>query len=150
MYESAWSGTSTAKRFAEESSEGPFGTAQDLSVPSISSRKSQCSRLAWCSCTTNRKSRAIGRFCHTARPRSPHAAPVRHGRSPVCHTTLHRRRARPYSRTLRPTAPPRADSVNRDIKGSPDAPARRDGRGRGCVEEARQGFSRSEERRVGK
>src|SRR5438270_13900755 len=32
----------------------PLGTAHDTPTPSFSSRKSQCSRRAWCSWTTNR------------------------------------------------------------------------------------------------
>src|SRR5436853_2354469 len=32
----------------------PLGTAHDTPTPSFSSRKSQCRRRAWCSCTTNR------------------------------------------------------------------------------------------------
>src|SRR5690349_7514472 len=32
----------------------PFGTAHETPTPSFSSRRSQCSRRAWCSWTTNR------------------------------------------------------------------------------------------------
>src|SRR5229473_326811 len=53
-YSSGWSSTWTASRLSARLGEGPFGTAQDLSTPSISSRRSQWSRRAACICTTNR------------------------------------------------------------------------------------------------
>src|SRR5229473_2541141 len=44
-----------ARRFCSGSSVGPLGTAQDFRTPCISKRKSKCSRVAWCICTTNRE-----------------------------------------------------------------------------------------------
>src|SRR6266849_6249083 len=53
-YSSGWSSTWTASRLSARLGEGPFGTAQDLSTPSISRRRSQWSRRAACIWTTNR------------------------------------------------------------------------------------------------
>src|SRR6266852_5975991 len=53
-YSSGWSSTWTARRLSARLGEGPFGTAQDLSTPSISRRRSQWSRRAACIWTTNR------------------------------------------------------------------------------------------------
>src|SRR5437879_5274954 len=51
-YSSGWSSTWTASRLSARLGEGPFGTAQDLSTPSISRRRSQWSRRAACIWTT--------------------------------------------------------------------------------------------------
>src|SRR3954454_5403928 len=60
-YSSGWSSVGTASRLDPVVSGGPFGTAQLLSTPSRSSRRSQCTRSAapgarsrgvWCSWTT--------------------------------------------------------------------------------------------------
>src|SRR3984885_2779901 len=51
-YSSGWSSVCTARWFCAGSSGTPFGSAQETSPPPRSSRKSQCSRRAWCSCTT--------------------------------------------------------------------------------------------------
>ena len=51
-YSSGWSSVCTARWFCAGSSGTPFGSAQETSTPPRSSRKSQCSRRAWCSCTT--------------------------------------------------------------------------------------------------
>ncbi|CAM5421900.1 hypothetical protein SMICM304S_04357 [Streptomyces microflavus] len=51
-YSSAWSSVSTARRRSLGFSEGPRGTAQDLSTPSTSRRKSKCMRRASWICTT--------------------------------------------------------------------------------------------------
>src|SRR5438105_3177538 len=53
-YSSGWSSTWTARRLSARLGEGPFGTAQDRSTPSISRRRSQWSRRAACIWTTNR------------------------------------------------------------------------------------------------
>src|SRR5918999_5039029 len=53
-HESEWSSTSMARRLSRGSVEGPFGTAQDLKVPSTSSRKSQCMLVAACCWITKR------------------------------------------------------------------------------------------------
>ncbi len=53
-YSSGWSSVRTASRFSFGSCGTPFGSAQDARAPSRSSRRSQCSRRAWCSWTTNR------------------------------------------------------------------------------------------------
>src|SRR5437870_6474461 len=53
-YSRGWSSTSTASRLSARLGDGPLGTAHDLSTPSISSRRSQCSRRAACIWTTNR------------------------------------------------------------------------------------------------
>src|SRR5438445_9473935 len=53
-YSSGWSSTCTARWFFFGSGGMPLGTAHDTPTPSFSSRKSQCSRRAWCSWTTNR------------------------------------------------------------------------------------------------
>ena len=47
-YSIGWSSTSTAMRLSAGSADGPFGTAQERSVPPSSSRKSQWSRRAAC------------------------------------------------------------------------------------------------------
>ena len=49
-----WSGTGTASRRTPGSSDGPFGTAQERSTPSSSSRRSKCSVVASWSWTTKR------------------------------------------------------------------------------------------------
>src|SRR5487761_1041871 len=54
MYPRGWSSTWTARWFFLGSAGTPLGTAHETSTPSRSSRKSQCRRRAWCSCTTNR------------------------------------------------------------------------------------------------
>src|SRR4051794_33969699 len=41
-------------RFSPGTSGMPFGTAQETATPSRSRRRSQCSRVALCSCTTKR------------------------------------------------------------------------------------------------
>src|SRR5438132_7656351 len=53
-YSSGWSSTWTARWFFFGSGGMPLGTAHETPTPSFSSRKSQCSRRAWCSWTTNR------------------------------------------------------------------------------------------------
>src|SRR5918999_1934491 len=55
-YSSGWSSVRTASRFSSGWAGIPRGTAHDASVPSCSSRRSQWSRRAWCSCTTKRGS----------------------------------------------------------------------------------------------
>src|SRR6266851_1865891 len=57
-YSSGWSSTCTARWFCFGSGGMPLGTAHETPTPSFSSRKSQCSRRAWCSWTTNRGARA--------------------------------------------------------------------------------------------
>src|SRR5712692_2246110 len=57
-YSSGWSSTWTARWFFFGSGGMPLGTAHDTPTPSFSSRRSQCSRLAWCSWTTRRGARA--------------------------------------------------------------------------------------------
>jgi hypothetical protein len=52
----------------------------------------------------------------------PAPAPVRHGRSPLCHTTLHNSGAEHYPLVSRPTAPPRAESVNLTSTRKPKRP----------------------------
>src|SRR5688572_5532898 len=52
-YSKGWSSVGTARRFSLGSSDGPFGTAHDLSTPSHSRRKSKCRRRAECCWTTN-------------------------------------------------------------------------------------------------
>src|SRR5689334_22431512 len=52
-YSSGWFSTLTASRLSSGSSDGAFGTAHEHSTPSISSRKSQCIRVASCWWTTN-------------------------------------------------------------------------------------------------
>ena len=53
-YSSGWSSVRTARLLRRGSGGMPFGTAHDASVPSRSSRRSQCRERAWCSCTTYR------------------------------------------------------------------------------------------------
>src|SRR5436190_20673843 len=53
-YSSGWSSTLTARRLSAGLADGPLGTAQDLSTPSISSRRSQCRRVASCICTISK------------------------------------------------------------------------------------------------
>src|SRR5438132_5041809 len=53
-YSSGWSSTCTARWFFFGSGGMPLGTAHDTPTPSFSRRRSQCSRRAWCSWTTNR------------------------------------------------------------------------------------------------
>ncbi len=43
-------------RFSDGTAGMPLGIAHDASAPSCSSRRSQCSRVAWCSWITNRGS----------------------------------------------------------------------------------------------
>src|SRR3954471_167652 len=71
-YSSGWSSVGTASRLDPVVSGGPFGTAQLLSTPSRSSRRSQCTRSAaprarprgvWCSWTTNVSSFPAGSGC---------------------------------------------------------------------------------------
>ena len=50
---SGWSSVCTARWLTDGSGGTPLGTAHETSTPSRSSRKSQCSARAWCSCTTN-------------------------------------------------------------------------------------------------
>src|SRR6266550_7522236 len=57
-YSSGWSSTWTARWFFLGSGGTPLGTAHETPTPSFSSRKSQWSRRAWCSWTTNRGDRA--------------------------------------------------------------------------------------------
>src|SRR6266550_5023614 len=57
-YSSGWSSTWTARWFFFGSGGMPLGTAHETPTPSFSSRKSQWSRRAWCSWTTNRGDRA--------------------------------------------------------------------------------------------
>ena len=52
-YSIGWSSVCTASRLVPGSSGRPLGTAHETSTPSRSSRKSQCSALAWCSWMTN-------------------------------------------------------------------------------------------------
>ena len=51
-YSSGWSSVWTARWFFFGSVGTPLGSAQETSTPSRSSRKSQCSRRAWCSWMT--------------------------------------------------------------------------------------------------
>ena len=51
---SEWSSTGTASRRTRGSSDGPFGTAHERSVPSRSMRRSKCRVVASCSWTTKR------------------------------------------------------------------------------------------------
>ena len=67
----------TASRFSCGSGGMPLGTAQDASTPSCSSRRSQCSRVAWCSWITNRGASAAGA------PAARRPAPAWR-RSPAC------------------------------------------------------------------
>src|SRR3954471_11865086 len=53
-YSSGWSSVRTALRLRFGSSGMPLGTAHEASAPSRSSLRSQCRRVAWCSCTTKR------------------------------------------------------------------------------------------------
>src|SRR3954454_2727821 len=53
-YSSGWSSVWTAMRFSPGTSGMPLGTAHETATPSRSSRRSQCSRVALCSCTTKR------------------------------------------------------------------------------------------------
>src|SRR5574341_2015509 len=53
-YSRGWSSTCTARRLSAGLREGPLGTAQDFKTPSISRRRSKCSRRAACWWTTNR------------------------------------------------------------------------------------------------
>src|SRR6266496_530607 len=53
-YSSGWSSTWTARRLSAGLGDGPLGTAQDLSTPSISRRRSQWRRRAACMWTTKR------------------------------------------------------------------------------------------------
>src|SRR5215208_5910089 len=54
MYSIGWSSVWTARWFSSGSVGMPLGTAHDASTPSRSSRRSQCSRRAWCSWMTKR------------------------------------------------------------------------------------------------
>src|SRR5215212_7446301 len=54
MYSIGWSSVWTARWFSSGSIGMPLGTAHDASTPSRSSRRSQCSRRAWCSWMTKR------------------------------------------------------------------------------------------------
>src|SRR3712207_1666055 len=54
MYSSGWSSVCTALRLTPGSLGSAFGTANETSTPSRSRRRSQCSRVAWCSWTTKR------------------------------------------------------------------------------------------------
>src|SRR5260370_463094 len=67
-YSSGWSSTCTARWFCFGSGGMPLGTAHETPTPSFSRRKSQCSRRAWCSWTTNRGARAA--FLGTRAPGS--------------------------------------------------------------------------------
>src|SRR5438093_13602248 len=53
-YSSGWSSTWTARRLSAGLGDGPLGTAQDLSTPSISRHRSQWRRRAACMWTTKR------------------------------------------------------------------------------------------------
>src|SRR2546422_4757990 len=47
-YSRGWSSTFTARRLSAGLADGPLGTAHDFRTPSISSRRSQCRRVASC------------------------------------------------------------------------------------------------------
>ena len=51
-YSSGWSSVRTARWLRFGSGGMPLGTAHEASVPSCSSRRSQCMARALCSCTT--------------------------------------------------------------------------------------------------
>src|SRR3982074_1205280 len=53
-YSIGWSSVWTARRRFPGTSGGPCGTANEARTPRISSRTSQCRRVAWCRCTTYR------------------------------------------------------------------------------------------------
>ena len=52
-YARSWSSTITASLLSAGLRDGPFGIAQDLRTPCISSLRSKCRLFEWCSCTTN-------------------------------------------------------------------------------------------------
>ncbi len=74
-----WGGPRSGWRGCCASSCGgmPRGTAQLASTPSRSSRRSQCSAVAWCSWMTKRGSSAVGRWSRRADSRAPVRASVR-------------------------------------------------------------------------
>src|SRR5919109_827101 len=70
-YSMGWSSVCTARWSTRGSGGMPLGTAHDASTPLRSSRRSQCSEVAWCSWTTKRASFAV------ASPGSPAGSGVR-------------------------------------------------------------------------